>query len=267
MSALRHSTAWQLLTKDLLQYVREPAAAFFTFAFPVILLSVLGSIYGGDEGDYMTGEFGGVRIPAGIEAGYMDFFFPGFIGFVLANICLNSIPNFLAHQRESEYFRALQVSAVPLRMVLAVRIVVYVLIFAVSLLVVFLEARFLFRLSFHGNWLFTAAGVLLCFAAFAAAGFLLGGLFPPQATQAIASVCFFVLYFTSGSAIPRFEFPEWLFNLTKANPLVYVVQGLTRLWLGAPFAEWWLDMLIIGIIGVACTVLTLRTFKWSPGRI
>ena len=263
MSALRHSTAWQLLTKDLLQYVREPAAAFFTFAFPVILLSLLGSIYDGDD---MSGEVGGIHIPVGINASYMDFFFPGFIGFILANVCLNSIPIFLAYQRETEYFRALQVSAVPLSLVLAVRVVVYVLIFSMSLLVVYLEARFLFDLSFHGNLLLTALGVLLCFAAFAAAGFLLGGLFPPQATQALASIFFFVLYFSSGSAIPRFLFPEWLFQLTKANPLVYAVEGLTRLWLGAPFSEWGPDMLVIGMIGIVCAALTLRTFQWGPGR-
>ncbi len=265
MSVLRHSTVWQLLTKDLLQYVREPAAAFFTFAFPLLLLSVFGSIYGGDDISG-AGELGGITIPAGLEVRYMDFFFPGFIGFILANIGLNSIPMFLAHQRESEYFRALQVSAVPLSLVLAVRVVVYILIFSVSLLAVFLEARFLFDLAFHGNWLLTAAGVVLCFAAFAAAGFLLGGLFPPQATQAIASVCFFVLYFTSGSAIPRFLFPEWLFTLTQANPLVYVVEGLTRLWLGVPISEWWSDLLTVGLIGVGCAVLTLRTFKWDPGH-
>ena len=263
MSALRHSTAWQLLTKDLLQYVRQPAAAFFTFAFPVILLSVMGSIYGGDD---IAGDLGGIRIPEGSNATYMDFFFPGFIGFILANVCLNSVPIFLAYQRETEYFRALQVSAVPLSMVLAVRVVVYALVFSASLLAVYLEARFLFDLSFHGNELLTALGVMFCFASLAAAGFLLGGIFPPQATQAVASIFFFVLYFSSGSAIPRFMFPEWLFNLTKANPLVYVVEGLTRLWLGAPFSEWWSNMLVVGIIGAVCAVLTLRTFKWGPGH-
>ncbi len=262
MSALRRSVAWQLLTKDLLQYVREPAAAFFTFAFPVLLLSVLGSIYSGD----MAGEVGGIEIPAGIDVGYMDFFFPGYIGFILANVCLNSIPNFLAHQRETEYFRALQVSSVPLHKVLVIRIAVYALIFAASLLVVYLEARFLFALSFHGHMLPMALGIMLCFAAFAAAGFLLGGLFPPQATQAIASVFFFVLYFTSGSAIPRFLFPDWLFQITKANPMVYMVEGLTRLWLGAPLFEWGPNLAVIGAIGIVCAALTLRTFQWGPSH-
>lgn len=261
MSVLRQSIAWQLFTKDLLQYVRQPEAAFFTFAFPIILLSVLGSIYVDDAG--MSGEFGGINVPAGIDAGYMDFFFPGFIAFVLANVCLNSIPVFLAYQRETAYFRALQVSAVPLTKVLAVRILVYALVFSTSLLAVYLEARFLFNLSFHGNVLWMFLGVALCFFSFAAAGFLLGGFFPPQATQAVASVFFFVLYFTSGSAIPRFLFPDWLFNLTKANPLVYAVEGLINLWLGAPPSEWWSHMLIIGFLGAISAVVALRTFKWG----
>ena len=264
MSAFRQSVAWQLLTKDLLQYVRQPEAAFFTFAFPIILLSVLGSVYF-DDGT-MSGDLRGITIPEGTGASYMDFFFPGFIAFILANVCLNSIPIFLAYQRETSYFRALQVSAVPLTKVLAVRIVVYALVFSISLLVVYIEARFLFNLSFHGSVLWTTLGVVLCFVSFAAAGFLLGGVFPPQATQAIASIVFFVLYFTSGSAIPRFLFPDWLFNLTKANPLVYAVEGLTSLWLGAPLSDWWLSLFIIGLLGAICAALALRTFKWGPDQ-
>lgn len=263
MAWIRRTLVWQLLAKDLLQYLRQPAATFFTFAFPSILLVMLGSL--NSDGQPIPGgaDLGGILVPEGLQIQYIDFFFPGFIVFVATNICLNSVPVFLAYQREAEYFRALQVSAVPLYTVMLIRIAVYGLIFLASMALVLLEARLMFDLRLHGSWLLVALAAAVCFVSFGAAGFLIGGLLQPQSTQAIASVVFFVLYFSSGSAIPRFLFPDWLYQITNANPMVYGVQGLTRLWLGSPFREWGLDMLVIVIMGAICIPLTLRTFKWG----
>ena len=85
----------------------------------------------------------------------------------------------------------------------------------------------------------------------------------PQTTQVLASVCFFLLFFTSGAAIPRRDFPDWLFQLTEYNPLTHMVEILTRIWLGMPFDSWWRYGATIAAFGVVSLLLTLRTFKWD----
>ncbi len=255
----RH-TLWQLFAKDTLQYVREPTAAFFTFAFPSLLFSVLGSVYGTEEipGEYIADSLQGITLHS------IDIMFPGFVGFIIANLCFMSVPNFLAYQREAGYFRAIQVSPVSLLTVVMVRIGVYGFTFVLSYLLLYGLARTVFQVQFFGDPGPYILGIIVCFIALGGAGFLLGGLFhSPQTTQALASVLFFVLYFTSGSAFSRRDFPSWLYAITEFNPLAHVTDMLTDIWLGQPLASWWVSGLVVVGVGVVCILLIPFTFKWD----
>ncbi len=254
------STIGQLFAKDILQYVREPAAAFFTFAFPGLLFVILGSVYGSFEipGEVISETLAGETLHS------IDTMYPGFVGFVIANLCIMSVPNFLAYQRESGYFRAIQVSPVSLLTVILVRIAVYGATFVFSYALLYLLARILFQVQFWGHFGPYLLGVTVCFVALGGVGFLLGGLFrSPQTTQAIASVLFFVLYFTSGAAFPRNDFPQWLYNLTEFNPLAHVTEMLVDIWLGLPVENWWVSGLVVVGVGVVCILLIPFTFKWD----
>lgn len=261
MRTLRQHVVWQLFAKDLLQYLREPTAAFFTFAFPALLLTILGGIYGGEE---MPAAVGGFQPPAGATVLYIDLYFPGFVGFIIANLSLASIPVFLAYQRESGYFRAIQVSPVSLFTVMLVRISVYFVTFIFSYTFMFLLARLTLGVRFHGSEGLFLLGILVSFIALGALGFLLGGMFrSPQATQATSMILFFLLYFTSGSAIPRWQFPNWLHTLTEYNPLTHVVELLVHLWLGAPSDLWWQSGVVVLGCGLVALILVPMTFKWE----
>lgn len=261
MQSLNLACARQLLAKDLWQFVREPTAAFFTFAFPVIMLGMFGSVWGREP---IQGAIGAFVLPEGVTTRYIDIIFPSYIGFAASNICWMSIPTFLGFQREAGYFRALQVSPVSLLHVILIRLAVYGGTFVFCYALLYAVARVGFGVQFHGHIGLLTAAVILCFASFAASGFLLGGLFhSPQTTQVLASVCFFLLFFTSGAAIPRREFPDWLFQLTEYNPLTHMVEILTRIWLGMPFDSWWRYGATIAAFGVVSLLLTLRTFKWD----
>lgn len=254
------STIWQLFAKDILQYVREPTAAFFTFAFPGLLFVILGSVYGSFEipGEALSETLAGVTLRS------IDIMYPGFVGFVIANLCIMSVPNFLAYQRESGYFRAIQVSPVSLVTVILVRILVYGTTFVFSYGLLYLLARILFRVQFWGHFGPYLMGVVICFVALGGVGFLLGGLFrSPQTTQALASVLFFVLYFTSGSAFPREDFPQWLYRITEFNPLAHVTDMLVDLWLGRPVEHWWISGLVVVGVGAVCILLIPVTFQWD----
>lgn len=262
---LRQHTLRQLFAKDLLQYVREPTAAFFTFIFPALLLTIFASIWGSQPMGGGEGMYGALVFKAGTK--YIDVIFPGFTGFVIANLGLNSIPVFLAHQRESGYFRAIQVSPVALRTVMLVRMGVYGVTFLASYLLLYAVARLVFDVQFHGSLSLFVLANIVSFVAIVAVGFLIGGLFhSPQTTQAVASIAFFLLYFSSGAAIPRWDFPDWLFRLTEFNPLTHVVELLTRIWLGMPPDTWWSFGTVVMGLGAVAFLLTIRTFKWDVVR-
>ena len=247
-----------LFRTDLLIYVREPAAAFFTFAFPVLLLSILGEIFGRYPHQF--------TLPDGtsIDTTYISVFFPGFVAFIIANLALQSAPIFLASQRTTGWFRMLQLSPLRLSWVITIRVVMYFAIFVFSYAVMYLLARQIFGLQFFGQLLPFGLVMLLCFASFGSIGFLLGGLFnSASTTQAVASIIFFVMYFTSGSAIPRDQFPDWLFRATELNPMTHVVDLLIAVWTGQTFDQLWGSALVVALMGVAGFVLTPLTFRWD----
>ena len=247
-----------LFRTDLLIYVREPAAAFFTFAFPILLLSILGEIFGRYPHQF--------TLPDGtsIDTTYISVFFPGFVAFIIANLALQSAPIFLASQRTTGWFRMLQLSPLRLSWVITIRVVMYFAIFAFSYALMYLLARQIFGLQFFGQLLPFGLAMLLCFASFGSMGFLLGGLFnSASTTQAVASIIFFLMYFTSGSAIPRDQFPDWLFRATELNPMTHVVDLLIAVWTGQTFDQLWVSALVVVLMGVAGFVLTPLTFRWD----
>ncbi len=247
-----------LFRTDLLIYVREPAAAFFTFAFPILLLSILGEIFGRYPHQFM--------LPDGtsIDTTYISVFFPGFVAFIIANLALQSAPIFLASQRTTGWFRMLQLSPLRLSWVITIRVVMYFAIFVFSYALMYLLARQIFGLQFFGQLLPFGLAMLLCFASFGSMGFLLGGLFnSASTTQAVASIIFFLMYFTSGSAIPRDQFPDWLFRATELNPMTHVVDLLIAVWTGQTFDQLWVSALVVVLMGVAGFVLTPLTFRWD----
>ena len=80
----------------------------------------------------------------------------------------------------------------------------------------------------------------------------------------MASIIFFVLYFTSGSAIPRDQFPDWLFRATELNPMTHVVDLLVAVWTGQTIDDQVrVSALVVALVGVAGFVLTPLTFRWD----
>ncbi|MYD90871.1 MAG: ABC transporter permease [Caldilineaceae bacterium SB0662_bin_9] len=247
-----------LFRTDLLLYVREPAAAFFTFAFPVLLLSILGAIFG-----HYPHQF---TLPDGtaVDTTYISIFFPGFVAFIIANLWMMSAPIFLANQRISGWFRMLQLLPLRLSWVIVIRVLLYFAIFVFSYAFMYLLARQMFDLRFFGQLLPFGLALMLCFASFGSVGFMLGGLFnSASTTQAVASIFFFALYFTSGSAIPRDQFPDWLFRATELNPMTHVVDLLVDVWTGQTFDQVWVSALVVALVGVAGFVLIPLTFRWD----
>ncbi|WP_029214973.1 ABC transporter permease [Kallotenue papyrolyticum] len=243
---------WQLFLGEVKLFLREPFALFFTLAFPVILLLLFGSVYG--------------SLP--VENGYrfIDVYVPSLFAMVLANLGLMNIPITLADYREQGIFKRYQVTPLPAWALLLIQILVNSAMFLVSAALVLVVARLLFDLRFGGNLLFILVALLISMAALFAGGFAIGGLTPGVRTaQTAGSAIFFVMFFSSGAAIPRGEFPEWLRRITDYVPLTHVVDTLSGLWINEPIGKYWLSLLMLALIAVAAGVIASRTFRWQAG--
>ena len=91
---------WKLTWTEIKLLVREPVTMIFTFAFPLLVLLVLGGIF---RSDTVTG--GNYR-----NVLAMDYYVPGYIGLVIASIGMISLPVHLATYRERGVLRRLRAS-------------------------------------------------------------------------------------------------------------------------------------------------------------
>lgn len=246
----RMRTLGQLVSVELKLFLREPIAVFFAVVFPFIPLLVIGTLFG--RADAMEG----FRV--------IDAYVPALIAMVTAYLGLMGIPIALSEYRSQGVLRRFRVSPMPLWTVLLAHIAVQLsLLVVVSALLVGV-ADLAFGLRFAGNPGWIVVTVLAgCLALFTLGFAVIGVLSSPRAAQSVGSVLFFLMLFTSGTAIPRRQFPPWLKEATDWVPLSHLVDALTVAWIGQPQHEAYAPLGILVGLGVLAFVVAALTFRWD----
>jgi ABC-2 type transport system permease protein len=96
-------------------FVREPVTVFFAFALPLLMLFVLGEVFGNTpdpEGEVFRG------------IGPMDYCVPAYVGLVLRSIGMLALPVHLAGYRERGVLRRFRASAVSVWAVIGAQVFV-----------------------------------------------------------------------------------------------------------------------------------------------
>jgi ABC-2 type transport system permease protein len=202
-------------------FAREPIAAVFVFAFPLVVLLVLAGVFGSEPNP----DFGGV---AGI-----DYYVPGYLAVVIASIGLIGLPVHLASLRERGVLRRLRASSVSMTSVFAAQTAVHVAMAALGGAVLLVAASLVYDVHAPSS----VAGVALGFGVgalgFVALGFLLGSLAPTaRAAQGIGLVLFFPMWLLSGAGPPRGVMTQTMRQLSDLLPLTRVVTAIQEPWLG-----------------------------------
>ena len=178
-------------------YLREPMAAFFTLAFPSLLLVLFGSIFGNAP----TPMFGG--------RGTIDVSMPNYTGLILATVALMNIPITTSSYRELGILRRFR--ATPMRPLtyLAADVSTNLLMTLVGMLVVLVMGRVLYRVEFTGQLIhYLAAVVLSCLAMFSL-GYLIASLATgARMGQVAGMLILYPMLFLSGSGMPIELLPE-----------------------------------------------------------
>lgn len=234
-------------------FLREPLTAVFSLAFPLLVLLVMGGVFGNTPDP--TGKvWGGV--------GPMDYLVPGFLGLVMASIGFISLPIHLANYRERGILRRFRSSSVSPWALIVSQLCVSAMIAVIggaAILVLGMGID-----GAHGP--ISPAGVVFAFAlctiAFVAIGIFLGAILPnAQAAQAVGLVLFFVSEMTSGVGPPREVLPQTMQNVALALPLTHVAIALQDPWIGRGWNS--VELGIVAAIAVVAAALAFRTFRWE----
>jgi ABC-2 type transport system permease protein len=240
-----------LIYSEIRLFLREPAAVFFTLAFPLMLMFIFGSIFGNDPDP----QFGGW--------GNMDVSVQGYFALIIGTTTLIGLPVTIASYREQGVLRRLRATPLHPAAVILANIIVGGLASAAGTLLLVVAGKIFFDLRLPEQPFSLVLAWLLAFGSFSTFGFILGGVFPTARTaQAVGSALYFPQMFLSGAAgIPRDLFSTTLRRVTEPLPMTQIVNLVGGLWRG----DGWsivATFTLLGI-GVASTLVAIKVFRWE----
>ena len=240
---------WKMTLVEAKLFLREPAAVFFTLAFPVMVLLLFGSI------------FGGYPIP-GTDLKSIDLYVPALTGMIIGSVGLIGIPTTLTSYRETGVLRRLRATPLHPSTVLGAQVIVNLLMTMVGVAILIATATLVFDIKMPGDPLLVALALIFSSLSFFAAGFALAALLPTvRVASAVGQALFLPMLFLSGAALPRDELPDALRRLSDLLPLTQVVNLVQDPWVGGGWN--WTAAIVLLVLLAAAMAVSSRTFRWE----
>jgi ABC-2 type transport system permease protein len=235
---------------------RNPPAALFTFAFPLMFLVIFAAVFSGNKIDYL----GGVK--------YNQYFVPAITGYGVISSCYTALGIQIPMRRDSGQLKRLRSTPLPTWVAIG-GYLTSALVVAVLLVVLTLGLGTLaYGLRWHGHVLALVLSVLLGSACFCALGISIANIVPnADAGGPIVNLALFPVLFLSGTFFPISnasgisKVADYLpvRPFTKALYKPFDPHATTHGFDGR-------SMLVMGIWLVLATVFAVRRFRWEPRR-
>jgi len=236
---------------------RNPAAAFFTFAFPLIFMVIFNVIFSG------TGSS-----EPGLRAA--DFFTPAIIVFSVITATFTNLAMTVTVDRDAGILKRVRGTPLPSWAYVLARILQAVFVAFLLVVIVAAFGAMLYDVRFPWDRL-PAMVVTLALAAatFCAAGLALSTLIPnAEAAPAITNGVIFPLLFISNVFIRMDHPPAWMATLSGVFPVRHFADAMAALYdvrsVGNGFSGG--DLAAIAAWGLAAAIVATRFFSWEPKR-
>jgi ABC-2 type transport system permease protein len=229
---------------------RDPVTVVFTLALPVIVLYVLGQVFGNTA---KPNFYRGV--------GAMNFYVPAYIGIAVASMGLIGLPVHLAGYRERGILKRFRASDVPIWSIIGGQIVVTVVAGAIGSMILWVAAMLSYHVALPKAPLLVLAAFLIGALCFGAIGVLLGTVLPgARAAQGAGIILWFVMMMVGGAGPPPEVLGDTLRTVGNLTPLAHVVTLIQDPWLGFGWNA--NETVTVAIIAVSCAGLTALLLKY-----
>jgi ABC-2 type transport system permease protein len=249
---------------------RNPASAFFTFAFPLMFLVIFTSLLG--EGQV---EFGPLELDTS------TYYVGTMAAFGVISACFTNIAVSTTFSRDQGLLKRLRGTPLPAGAYLGARVLHAMVVGAilVALTLAFGAVVYDSPLPTGGHLFEFATTFLVGSLSFAALAFALTAAIPnAEASPPIVNAVILPLLFLSGIFIPmNDDAPAWMRVTSDLFPVKHFSLAMRAAFLGDvtaptplgpvrafPF-DWW-DVAIVAAWGLAGLVVAARTFSWEPRR-
>jgi ABC-2 type transport system permease protein len=234
---------------------RNPASAFFTFAFPLMFLVIFTALLG----------HGTVHL-AGREIHQSTYYVAAMAAFAVITACYNNIAIGVSFQRDAGILKRTRGTPLPPGTYFGAR-VTHALLMAVLLVAITVAFG---HAVYHADVPTGAALIrflvmlLVGAASFAALGFAVTAVIPnAEASAAIVNATILPLLFLSGIFIPLGDdTPSWILWVARIFPVRHFAEGMQAGFLGTTYH--WSDVLVVAAWGAGGLLVAIRYFRWEP---
>jgi len=242
------------------QFFREKASVVFTFAFPVMMLFIFGSIFSGDIG-------GGVS--------FTQYFAAGMIASGIILSSFQSLAIGIAIERDDGTLKRLYGSPMPPTAYFLGKIGLVLVTSLVQVAILLTAGALVFGLdlpSSTGLWVRFAWVMLLGSAAGTVMGIAYSSLARSgRSAGAVVSPVVIVMQFISGVFFVYASLPGWMQSVAAVFPLKWLAQGMRSVFLPPSFVtqevakSWQLPQvaLVLAVWTVLGLLLCVKTFRWQ----
>lgn len=248
------------LTAVQLRYVnkafwRNPASAFFTFAFPLMFLVIFTALLG-----HYTVHIGSRTINTSTV------YVASMACFSVITACFNNIATAVSFQREDGILKRAHGTPLPGASFLGARILHAVLVSVLLVAITAVFGRLVYSAEIPAglSLLRFIVALLVGSAAFCALGLAATTVIPnSDAAAPIVNAIILPLEFLSGIFIVFTDTtPAWILWVARVFPIRHFVLSMQAGFLGTAFS--WTDVLVVAAWGVAGMLLAIRFFTWEP---
>jgi ABC-2 type transport system permease protein len=242
-----------------LAFWRNPASAFFTFAFPLMFLVIFNLVFG-------EGETG----PPGQEVPLSNFYTAAIAAFSIVTATYTNLAISVSFSRDFGILKRMRGTPLPASVYLSGRVLHSVLVCILLVAIVTVFGALLYNVDVPTNTMPALILTLIVGAAsFCSLGLAMTAAVPnADASPAVVNATVLPLLFISDVFIPLDEAPKWLETVAKIFPIKHLSDAMQVAY--SPFTEGsgleWGDLAVIAAWGIAGLLLAVRFFSWEPRR-
>jgi ABC-2 type transport system permease protein len=237
---------------------RNPANAFFTFAFPLMFLVIFTGLFGNDD----------ITV-AGRKISVSTFYVSAIATFSIITATYTNLAINVSFTRDAGVLKRIRGSPLPSWAFMAGRIghAILVTILLVAIVVTFGALFYDAEVPTRTLPAFLTT-IAIGAAAFSALGLALTSVIPnADASPAIVNASILPLLFLSGIFIPIQDPNAWYVTVAKVFPVYHFAEAMNSAYFsptGSGFESG--DLLVMGAWGLAGVILTVLFFSWEPRR-
>jgi ABC-2 type transport system permease protein len=248
---LRHPLvlSWRQYRLERRMFWRNPSAAFFNFALPLLILAIFGAVLRGNQHD-------------------LDRLVPGIAGMSVMSTTFVALAYNIVFLRERGVLKRIHGTPLPTGSYFGGVAANAVTNTAVQIAIITIAGRLFFGIGWPKDWpeliVFVVAGVV-CFASL---GVAYAHIIPSfEATAAYVNAVFIPVLLLSGVFYDFKNVPAFLRDIAEALPLTHLIDGLTGAMVtGRGIGDNLTALAVIALWGAFGVFFAVRGFSWEQTK-